>query len=66
LESQSESEQIELYEEKLKLTEAELLCSQQRAEIAESQGETTGDTFIQIYNFAALRLNRRNARLSIT
>lgn len=37
LESQSESEQIELYEEKLKLTEAELLCSQQRAEIAESQ-----------------------------
>lgn len=39
LESQSESEQIELYEEKLKLTEAELLCSQQRAEIAESQVE---------------------------
>lgn len=38
LESQSESEQIELYEEKLKLTEAELLCCQQRAEIAESQG----------------------------
>ncbi|XP_025421277.1 shootin-1-like isoform X2 [Sipha flava] len=37
LESQSESEQIELYEEKLKLTEAELLCSQQRAETAESQ-----------------------------
>lgn len=37
LESQSESEQIELYEEKLKLTEAELLCSQQRTEIAESQ-----------------------------
>lgn len=37
LESQSESEQIELYEEKLKLTEAELLCSQQRAENAESQ-----------------------------
>jgi len=38
LESQSESEQIELYEEKLKLIEAELLCSQQRADIAESQG----------------------------
>lgn len=38
MESQSESEQIELYEEKLKLTEAELLCSQQRAEMAESQG----------------------------
>lgn len=37
LEFQSESEQIELYEEKLKLTEAELLCSQQRAEMAESQ-----------------------------
>ncbi|XP_026810991.1 shootin-1 isoform X1 [Rhopalosiphum maidis] len=39
LESQSESEQIELYEEKLKLIEAELLCSQQRADIAESQVE---------------------------
>ncbi|XP_050435805.1 shootin-1-like [Adelges cooleyi] len=37
LECQTESEQIELYEEKLKLTEAELMCSQQRAEIAESQ-----------------------------
>ncbi|XP_015375419.1 PREDICTED: shootin-1-like [Diuraphis noxia] len=39
LESQSESEQIELYEEKLKLIEAELLCSQQKADIAESQVE---------------------------
>ncbi|XP_050531957.1 shootin-1-like [Daktulosphaira vitifoliae] len=37
LECQNESDQIELYEEKLKLTEAELMCSQQRAEIAESQ-----------------------------
>ncbi|CAI6368590.1 unnamed protein product [Macrosiphum euphorbiae] len=42
LESQSESEQIELYEEKLKLIEAELLCSQQRADIAESQVEELG------------------------
>lgn len=42
LESQSESEQIELYEEKLKLIEAELLCSQQRADIAESQVEALG------------------------
>ncbi|XP_025197743.1 shootin-1 [Melanaphis sacchari] len=39
LESQSESEQIELYEEKLKLIEAELLCSQQRVDIAESRVE---------------------------
>lgn len=38
IESYSESEQVELYEEKLKLTEAELLCAQQRAELAESEG----------------------------
>lgn len=49
LESQSESEQIELYEEKLKLIEAELLCSQQRADIAESQGNIQYYTYLLLF-----------------